>query len=50
MVLPSSFESRNWNDEVRSITFSHGNCDSAVHSAVPNPLKIAHKVPVSLLP
>jgi len=30
MVRLSSFESRNWNAEVRPITFSPGNCDSAV--------------------
>ena len=30
MLRLSSFESRNWNAEVRPITFSFGNCESAV--------------------
>ena len=30
MLRLSSYESRNWNAEVRPITFSPGNCESAV--------------------
>ena len=30
MVLLSSFEFLNWNEEVRPMTFSPGNCESAV--------------------
>ena len=37
MVLLSSFESRNWNEEVRPITFSPGNCESAVIRSSDNP-------------